>query len=81
MGRPASENGPIAMASVETSTNEPKVSRNNIQVEHIRIDSEKSYAEVRRALEKLPRFDDRFRALLYDGKIARLRAEFEENPG
>ena len=43
MGRPASEDGPGAMARVATSTNEPKVSRNNIQVEHIRIDSEKSY--------------------------------------
>ena len=59
MGRPASEDGPGAMARVATSTNEPKVSRNNIQVEHIRIDSEKSYTEVRTALEKLPRFDDR----------------------
>ena len=54
MGRPASEDGPGAMARVSTSTNEPKVSRNNIQVEHIRIDSEKSYTEVRTALEKLP---------------------------
>lgn len=81
MGRPASENGPIAMASVATSTNEPKVSRNNIQVEHIRIDSGKSYTEVRRALEKLPSFDDRFRALLYDGKIARLIAELKRIQG
>lgn len=81
MGRPASENGPIAMASVATSTNEPKVSRNNIQVEHIRIDSGKSYTEVQRALEKLPRFDDRFRALLYNGEIARLRAELKKIQG
>jgi uncharacterized protein (DUF302 family) len=69
------------MASVATSTNEPKVSRNNIQVEHIRIDSGKSYTEVRRALEKLPRFDDRFRALLYDGKIARLITELKRIQG
>ncbi len=81
MGRPASENGPIAMASVATSTNEPKVSRNNIQVEHIRIDSGKSYAEVRRALEKIPKFDDRLRTLLHDGEIARLRAELKKIQG
>ena len=81
MGRPDSENGPVAMARVATSTNEPKVSRNNIQVEHIRIDSEKSYTEVRIALEKLPRLDDRFRSLLHDGEIARLRAELKRIQG
>lgn len=64
-----------------TPLNEPKVSRSNILVEHIRVDSNRTYADVRRALEKLPKFDDRFRALLQDGEIARLRAELEAIQG
>jgi uncharacterized protein (DUF302 family) len=83
MRPPVSEIGRMAMPNVATSTsaNEPRVSRNNIQVEHIRIDSDKSYEEVRRALEKLPKFDDRFRALLQDGEIVRLRAELKRIQG
>ena len=67
MRRAVSECGLTATTSVATSASasEPKVSRNNIQVEHIRIDFDKSYGEVRAALEKLPRFDDRIRALLH----------------
>jgi uncharacterized protein (DUF302 family) len=64
-----------------TSLSEPKVSRSNILIEHIRIDSSRTYADVRRALEKLPKFDDRFRALLQDGEIARLRAELKAIQG
>ena len=80
MKRAISEYGPTAATSVATSS-EPTVSRNNIQVEHIRIDSGKSYGEVRAALEKLPRFDDRIRALLHYGEIARVKAELKKLQG
>lgn len=80
MTRAISEYDPMATTSVATS-GEPKVSRNNIQVEHIRIDSDKSYGEVRSELEKLPRFDDRIRALLHYGEIARVKAELEKIQG
>jgi hypothetical protein len=72
-----------AMASVvsSVSANEPKVCRNNIQIEHIRIDSDKSFGEVRAALEKLPKFDDRIRVLLHYGEIARVKAELEKIQG
>ena len=62
-------------ASVATlaSAKEPKIIRNNIRVEHIRIDSDKPYCEARAALEKLPRFDDRIRALLHYGEMARVK--------
>ena len=80
MKRAISEYGPTATTSVAMSS-EPKVSRNNIQVEHIRIDSGKSYGEVRAALEKLPRFDDRIRALLHYGEIARVKAELKKIQG
>jgi uncharacterized protein (DUF302 family) len=82
MSRAALENGLTSTASAaSTSANQPRVSRNNIQVEHICIESEKSYAEVREALEKLPKFDDRFRDLLHDGEIARVKSELEKIPG
>ena len=78
MRHAVSECGLTDTASVATSAsaNEPKVSRNNIQVEHIRIDSDKPYGEVRAALEKLPIFDDRIRALLHYGEIARVKPTF-----
>jgi hypothetical protein len=49
MGPAIAEYGLTAPAGVATS-NVPKVSRNRIQVEHIRIDSDKPYDEVRAVL-------------------------------
>jgi uncharacterized protein (DUF302 family) len=70
------------MANVPTShlttrLSDPNVSHTSIQVEHIRIDSRKPYDVVRATLEKLPRFDDRIRALLHYGETARVKAELE----
>jgi uncharacterized protein (DUF302 family) len=70
-----------ASVAVSALAKEPKVSRNNIQVEHIRIDSDKPYNEVRAALEQLPRFDDRIRALLHYGEITRVKVELEKIQG
>ena len=83
MRRAVSEYGLTATTGVATSAlaREPKVSRSNIQVEHIRINSDKSYGDVRAALEKLPRFDDRIRALLHYGEIARVKAELKKIQG
>jgi uncharacterized protein (DUF302 family) len=83
MRRAISVHGIAAMASATKSgsTNEPRISRNNIQVEHIRIDSDKTVGEVQAALEKLPRFDDRIRVLLHYGEIARVKAELEKIQG
>jgi len=77
------EREPADTKSVATSAsiNEPRVRRSNILVEHIRIDSEKSYDQVRVTLEQLPRFDDRIRALLHYGEIARVKAELEKIQG
>ena len=82
MQRAVSEPGLTTKDSVApTSASQPTISRSNIQVEHIRIDSKKSYGEVRAALERLPKFDDRFRALLHDGEIARVRGELKKIEG
>ncbi len=60
----------------------PKVTTSEIKVEHIRIESDKPYAEVRAALEKLvPRFDDRIRVLLQYGEISRVKTELEKVQG
>jgi uncharacterized protein (DUF302 family) len=70
-----------ASAATSPSVNEPKVSRKNIPVEHIRIDSDKPYGEAQAALEKLPRFDDRIRALLHYEEIGRVNAELKKIQG
>jgi uncharacterized protein (DUF302 family) len=71
----------IASDATRASVNEPKVSRDNISVEHIRIVSDKPYDEVRKALEKLPKFDDRIRALLHYGEIERVAVELNKIQG
>jgi len=77
------ERGLADAAEVATSAtvSEPKVSRSNIPIEHVRIDSDKSYGEARAALEQLPRFDDRIRALLHYGEIDRVSAELNKIQG
>jgi len=70
-----------AHMATSASANEPKVSHSNFRVEHIRIDSDKSYCEARTALEKLPRFDDRIRALLHYEEFARVEAELKRIQG
>ena len=41
----------------------------------------RSHGDVRAALEKLPRFDDRIRTLLQYGEIARVKAELKKIQG
>jgi hypothetical protein len=60
---------------------QPNVIRTTIQVEHIRIDSAKSYADAKTALDKLPKFDDRIRVLLQRGEVAKVRNELERIQG
>jgi uncharacterized protein (DUF302 family) len=81
MGGTSSERESSAAPATTAWVAEPKVNRHNIEVEHIRIDCAKSYGEVRSALEKLPRFDDRIRALLYFGEIERVREELKKIQG
>ena len=62
-------------------TTKPKVSKTTLQVEHIRIDSNKSYAEAKTALDRLPKFDARIRVLLQYGEFERVKKELENNQG
>jgi uncharacterized protein (DUF302 family) len=59
----------------------PVVSRRTIQVEHIKIETAKSFSEVRAALEKLvPQLDARIFVLLQYGQSDRARKELERGP-
>jgi uncharacterized protein (DUF302 family) len=59
----------------------PQTSCRTIAVDHIRIESVLSFDEVRDALDRLPRFDERIRALLHLGDAARVKAELEKLQG
>lgn len=58
-----------------------KVTRGNVIIEHIRIDSVRSYYETRAALETLPHFDDSIRALLRQGNIEHIKSALETIQG
>jgi uncharacterized protein (DUF302 family) len=66
---------------VTPSSGKPTTSRHLIQVEHIRIDTAKSFDAVRAALDALPKFDERIRVLLREGKTDEVRAELERIQG
>ena len=59
----------------------PRASHSTVVVEHIRIDSIKSYADTRATLERLPHFDDRIRTLLQHGDIDKVRSALQEIQG
>ena len=72
---------PMHPASVPAPAATSTVRRDVIQVEHIRIDSSRRFDDVRISLEKLPRFDDRIRALLHEGEIERVRSDLKAIQG
>ena len=60
---------------------DPVISQRTVQVEHVEIESAKSFAEVKAALESsVPRLDTEIFALLQRGESDRARAELERSP-
>jgi uncharacterized protein (DUF302 family) len=60
---------------------DPLVSRQIIQIEHVRIESTKSFAEVKTAPESsVPQLDMRIFELLQRGETGRARSELERGP-
>jgi uncharacterized protein (DUF302 family) len=60
---------------------DPVIARRTIQIEHIRIESTKSFAEVKTALESsVPRLDVGILALLQQGQTDRAREKLERGP-
>jgi uncharacterized protein (DUF302 family) len=59
----------------------PVVSRRTIQVEHIKIETAKSFSEMKAALESLvPQLDARIFVLLQHGESDRARKELKRGP-
>jgi uncharacterized protein (DUF302 family) len=60
---------------------DPVISQRTIQVEHIKIESRKSFSDVKTALESLvPQLDARIFVLLQYGESDRARKELERGP-
>ena len=61
------------------SSPESRISSQRVSIEHLRISSKRSFAEVKAALEaKLRRYDDRIAALIRSGDVESARAELEK---
>jgi uncharacterized protein (DUF302 family) len=59
----------------------PVIAQQTIQIEHIRIESTKSFAEVKTALESsVPQLDMGIFGLLQRGETGRVRSELERGP-
>lgn len=82
MGRAVCAAGLLGLLVAGAPADAQTVARQEVRVEHIRIDTDKSYGEAKIALEKrVPRFDDRTRVLLHYGETERLRKELARLPG
>lgn len=68
-------------ASKTSAHGSAHVTRSNIKVQHIRIETDKPYADVVAAIETLPRFDESIRTRLYSGDFQRVTAELTKLQG
>ena len=72
---------PISALSAESIHEKSTVRKKNVAVEHIRIESAKSFADVRAALERsVPQLDPGLIKALDDGDIDRADREKKEGP-
>src|SRR5258707_305162 len=72
---------PMSAQSAEGLQGEPTMAKQTIAVEHIRIESAKSFADVRAALERsVPHLDPGLVKALDDGGVARANRFKEQGP-
>ena len=72
---------PMSVQSAESLREKPTMTKQTIAVEHIRIESAKSFADVRAALERsVPHLDPGLVKALDDGDVARANREKEQRP-
>jgi hypothetical protein len=72
---------PMSAQSAESLQEKPTMTKQTIAVEHIRIESAKSFADVRAALERnVPRLDPGLAKALDDGDVERANRERKEGP-
>src|SRR5580704_2079418 len=66
---------------LEPAVEEPLVTQRTIQIEHVTIESKKSFDEVKAALESsVPQLDAGIFVLLQNGEIERARKRLENGP-
>jgi uncharacterized protein (DUF302 family) len=72
---------PMSAQSAGSLQEKPIMTKQTIAVEHIRIESAKSFADVRAALERnVPRLDRSVIDALHNGDVARVNREKEQGP-
>src|SRR6202022_4254601 len=72
---------PLVAQSTESLQEKPSMTKQTIVVEHIRIESAKSFADVRAALERsVPHLDPGLVKALDDGDVERADREKKEGP-
>jgi uncharacterized protein (DUF302 family) len=72
---------PMSAQSAERLQEKPTMTKQTIAVEHVRIESAKSFADVRAALERsVPRLDPGLVKALDDGDVERADREKKEGP-
>jgi hypothetical protein len=72
---------PIGAQGAGTIEEHPIITKQTIAVEHVRIESEKSFADVRAALERtLPQLDPSLVKALGEGDVERVSREKKEGP-
>src|SRR6202795_3603881 len=72
---------PMSAQSAERLEEKPTMSKQTIAVEHVRIESAKSFADVRAALERsVPHLDPSLLKALDDGDVERADREKKEGP-
>ena len=72
---------PMSAQGAESLQDKPIMTKRTIAVEHIRIESAKSFADVRAALERsVPRLDPGLAKALDDGNVERANLEKKEDP-
>ena len=72
---------PMNAQSAESLQEKQTMTKQTIEVEHIRIESARSFADVRAALERsVPRLDPGLAKALDDGDVERANLEKKEGP-
>src|SRR5258705_9935376 len=72
---------PMSAQSAEGLQGKPTMTKQAIAVQHIRIESAKSFADVRATLERsVPHLDPGLLKALADGDVARANREKEQGP-
>jgi Domain of unknown function DUF302 len=81
MGGPLAAFAVVSAQGADTLENYPIITKETIAIEHVRVESAKSFAEVRAALERtVPQLDPSLVRALGEGDVERVSREKKEGP-